>query len=150
MRAGWLRWALVALLVGALYLHTGRALGRLSASRTLRQVEAVSRLAIERGEAPRGLFDLNLDLLTKAAARDPTDVAIAMNRGSQYLLSGRFEAAIAAYRGALGLEPRPEIYLNLGRALALAGRTTEATTAIDTAIALNPKLIAEGNRILGR
>ena len=82
----------------------------------------------------------NLELLRRAGELDPAEIAIVVGRGSQYLLLRRPDAAIGAYRQALTLEPRPEIYLNLGRAQQMAGRNEEAQASFDEAVRLDPHL----------
>lgn len=121
---------------------------RLRTAVTLQQIELASRAVLARGEAPKAFFDVNLARLARAAEWDPANVGVPLNRGTQYLLSGRPEAAIAAYREALALDARPEVYLNLGRALMMGGRREEATAALDTAVKLSPPLADAREQIL--
>jgi tetratricopeptide (TPR) repeat protein len=136
-------WIAVPLLALALLGQTLRLRDRLTAARILRQVEVFSMAAIERGEMPRGLVPANLELLRRAAPLDPTQVGIPIARGTQYLLLGNGASAAQSYRQALKLEPRPEIYLNLGRALAAAGETEEARRNFRLALRLDPRLDLE-------
>jgi O-antigen ligase len=124
-------------------------LDRLRASVILSRVELASHAVIQRGEAPRNFFEVNLAALERAAQLDPANVAVPLSRGSQYLISGRPAAAIAAYRDALALDPRPEVYLNLGRALALDGQGKAAEEAVLTAMRLSPLLTKTATEILG-
>lgn len=133
-------WVVLPLLLLALLAQTGRMRDRLLASRMLRQVELLSMAALARGEMPRGLVPANLELLRRAAALDPREVGVPIARGTQYLLVRNGSSAAAAYRDALELEPRPEIHLNLGRALALAGDLEEARRHFHTAVLLDPHL----------
>jgi tetratricopeptide (TPR) repeat protein len=133
-------WVVVPLLALALAAQTGRLRDRLLAGRMLRQVELLSMAVLARGEMPRGLIPANLELLRRASALDPAQVGTPIARGTQYLLLGNFNQAAAAYREALELEPRPEVYLNLGRALALGGDRQEARRYFQTAVRLDPKL----------
>lgn len=135
-----LAWVAVLLLVLALLAQTGRLRDRLTAGRMLRQVELVSMAMIARGEVSRRLVSGNLELLRRAAALDPTEVGIPIARGTQYLLLGNGSSAAAAYGDALELEPRPEVHLNLGRALVLAGETEKAREQFRLALRLDPTL----------
>ena len=135
-----LAWAVVALLVLALLAQTGRLRDRLTAGRMLRQVELVSMAMLQRNQFPRAILSRNLEILRRAAALDPAHVGIPIARGSQYFLLGNGSSAAAAYREALELEPRPEVHLNLGRALALAGDTEEAREHFRLAMKLDPNL----------
>lgn len=136
-----LAWVLVALLILALAAQTGRLRDRLTAGRMLRQVELVSMALLQRGQMPRAFLSKNLEILRRASALDPTQVGIPIARGSQYFLLRNGSAAAAAYRQALELEPRPEIHLNLGRALAMAGDAEEARKHFRLAMKLDPNLV---------
>lgn len=134
-----LAWVLLAALGVALLGQTVRWRERILAARMLRQAEEVTMVVVA-GRAPRGLLGGNLELLRRAAALDPVEVGIPIARGSQHYLLGSSGAAVAAYRQALELEPRPEIYLNLGRAELAAGRLEEARRAFRLAVRLDSKL----------
>jgi Flp pilus assembly protein TadD len=133
-------WVVVPLLVLALLFQTGRMRDRLLASRMLRQVELLSMAVLARGEMPRGLIPSNLELLRRASVLDRTEVGIPVARGTQYLLLRNGDSAAAAYREALTLEPRPEIHLNLGRALLMAGDREGARRELGLAMRLDPHL----------
>ena len=135
-----LAWVAVALLVLALLAQTGRLRDRLIAGRILRQVELISMAMIARAEMPPQLLSKNLEMLRRASALDPTQVGIPIARGTQYLLLGNGSSAAAAYGDALKLEPRPEVHLNLGRALVMAGRMEEAREQFRIALRLDPNL----------
>lgn len=135
-----LAWVVVLLLALALLAQSGRLRDRLLADRMLRQVELLSMAALARGELPRGLLPANLELLRRAAVLDPVQVGIPIARGTQYLLLGNGTSAARAYREALALEPRPEVYLNLGRALASTGQADEAREQFRIAVRLDPRL----------
>jgi tetratricopeptide (TPR) repeat protein len=141
---GWRRWLLVGALAAATLLQARRGLDRLMAGRLLRAAEART-VAATRVPAAQGiaLLEGNLSLLRRAGELDPAEIAIVVGRGSQYLLLRRPDAAIGAYRQALALEPRPEIYLNLGRAQRLAGRYEEARASFATAVQLDPNLASQ-------
>lgn len=135
-----LAWVVLPLLALALLAQTGRMRDRLLASRMLRQVELLSMAALSRGEMPRGLVPANLEMLRRAAALDRTEVGVPVARGTQYLLLGNGDQAAAAYLAALDLEPRPEIHLNLGRALLMAGDQEGARREFRLALRLDPHL----------
>lgn len=139
-RGSLLVWVVVPLLALALVFQTGRMRDRLTASRVLRQVELLSMAVISRGEMPRGLVPANLELLRRASVLDRTEVGIPVARGTQYLLMRNGDQAAAAYREALELEPRPEIHLNLGRALLMAGDREGARRELRLAVRLDPQL----------
>jgi tetratricopeptide (TPR) repeat protein len=131
---------LTVLLLLALAGQTVRWRDRMTASRLLANAEALT-LAVAAGQIPpRALAD-NLAALRRAAALDPVQVAIPIARGSQYYLLGRAEPAEQAYLEALRLEPKPEVYLDLGRAQWLAGRKEEALRNFGLAVRLDPQLI---------
>lgn len=139
------RWGLVVLLALALGAQGHRAWRLLTASRILRAVERVSVALASRGRAAAPLLAHNLDLLARAERLDGANAALRLARGSQLLLLHRPEEALAAYRAALELEPRAEIYLNLGRALRALGRQAEADEASRKARLLHPGLIEAGS-----
>jgi tetratricopeptide (TPR) repeat protein len=121
--------------------QTARWRNRMTASRLLAQVEALSVAVVRSGQPPpERMITTNLITLRAAAALDPVEVGIPIARGTQYLLLSRLDPAIEAYRAALALEPRSEGYLNLGRAQWLAGRTDEAKQNFAVAVRLDPWL----------
>ena len=79
----------------------------------------------------------------RAARLDPLDVGVPLTTGSHYLLLGNTAAAIESYQRGLAVEPRSELYLNLARALALAGRRDEAVARAADAVTLDPTVAAE-------
>ena len=140
MKGRLLVWPLVAVLALALAAQTVRWRSRLEAGRLLARVESLSMAVARQGKAPRRLLQANLEALRRAAALDPVEVGVPIARGSQHLLFGSPEAAIEPYRAAAALEPRPEIYLNLGRAEWLARRPEEARRDFALALRLDPRL----------
>jgi tetratricopeptide (TPR) repeat protein len=134
-----LAWALAALLALAVAGQVWRAGNRLEANRILHQVEQVS--VATAGRAPAALYWANVKLLRRAAYHDPADSRILLALGGQYLLLGRPEEAIEAYRVALAVEPRPEIYLNLGRAQAILGDREAARESFRRAALLDRRLL---------
>ncbi|HEY0510700.1 MAG TPA: O-antigen ligase family protein [Thermoanaerobaculia bacterium] len=137
--AAFLALVLAAALVG----QTMRWHDRATGSRLLRRVELLSLAAASAGQAPPALLAANLDDLRRAAPLDPVEVGIPIARGTQYYLLGRPEAAERSYEEALRLEPRPEGYLNLGRAQWQGGRKEEAMRSFGVAVQLDPLLARE-------
>ena len=131
---------LSVLLLLALAGQTVRWRDRMTARRLLANAEALT-LAVAAGQIPpRALAD-NLEALRQAAALDAVQVGIPIARGSQYLLMSRPEPAEQAYLEALRLEPKSEIYLDLGRAQWMAGRREEALRNFALAVRLDPGLV---------
>ena len=137
-----LLWPLAALLALALVGQMVRWRARLTAGHLLAQVEALTMAAMHQGSAPRGLLHANLDALKQAAALNPVEVGVPIARGTQYLVFGDPDLAIESYQEAAALEPRPEIYLNLGRAELSAKRPDEARRSFAIAVRLDPHLAA--------
>ena len=132
----WAAVALVALALAGQWVRTDR---RLEAARILRQVEQIS-VAVA-GRVPPTLYWANLKLLERARRLDPADSRIPLAAGGQYLLLGRTGEAIEAYREALAVAPRAEIYLNLGRAQAIAGDVEAARESFRRAVLLDRRLL---------
>ncbi len=135
-----LGWLLAALVVVALVLQGNRWRDRLLGSALLRQVELVSISAASSGHAPGNLLPAHLELLRRAAELDPSEVGIPIARGSQFLLFGDPRAALPEYRAALALQPKPEIYADLGRAYLASGDLDEARRNFRLAVRLDPTL----------
>jgi O-antigen ligase len=135
-----LGWLLAALVVVALVLQGNRWRDRLLGSAMLRQVELVSISAATSGHAPGNLLPAHLELLRRAADLDPSEVGIPIARGSQFLLFGDPRAALPEYRAALALQPKPEIYTDLGRAYLASGDLDEARRNFRLAVRLDPTL----------
>jgi O-antigen ligase len=136
-----LGWAVVALLAAALALQTVRTRQLLRASRVLNAVERTTVQVASRGRLPPTLLWANLRLLREAAELDPASAAVHVAAGSQHLLLEQPDEAAAEYRLALALEPRPEAWLNLGRAQAAGGDDEAALASWTAAVRLDPRLI---------
>jgi tetratricopeptide (TPR) repeat protein len=136
-------WPVAAFLALGLVGQTLRWRDRATASRLLREVEVVTMTAMSTRQLSEPLLFRNLEVLRAAAAKDPVEVGIPIARGTQYLLLRRNDAAIRAYEDAVALEPRPEAYLNLGRALWFSGRRDEARPYFEQAVRLDPRVAAE-------
>jgi tetratricopeptide (TPR) repeat protein len=142
-RPAWLPWLAAGLAALALVAHTGRAQDRLAASKQLRVVKVVSEQMAGAGRAVDQLMAGNFRLLRDAERRDPSELGVATALAGQYMLLEQYDQAIAEYRELLEREPRPEIYLNLGRALRESGRDDEARDAFEKAVRLAPGLRSE-------
>lgn len=134
---------LMAALLFALGAQTVRWQRRMVASRVVQQVEMLSQAAVAYGQAPVRLMQDNLGKLDRVAAFDPVLVDLPLARGTQYLFLAQPEEALRWYRAAQELEPRPETYLNIGRALWLLGRQEEARSAFATAVRLDWTLASQ-------
>jgi tetratricopeptide (TPR) repeat protein len=140
---GLLAYGLVALIAAALVVQTGRLRSRIQAGQLLRRVEARTYEAVVTGRLPFEVASANQADLDRAAGLDPLEVGIPLAYGSQYLLMQQPDSAIELYRRALEIEPRPEIYLNLGRAELQSGRIAEARDHFKTALALDPSFFSQ-------
>ena len=130
-------WLLCPLLGAALMLEIGRASRLLRASRVAAVVKNVTITASERGRLSRQLLQNNLELLRVTEPLSPVEVALPIARGGQYLLLERPQAAIRAYRQALEIEPRGEVYAHLGRAYLKLGDRASAEDSFRTAMILD-------------
>jgi O-antigen ligase len=135
-----LAWAALAVLILALGFQTVRLRDRLLASSLLRGAETRTLAAAATGRIASTVLQENLLDLERAARLDPVEVGIPLARGSQFLLMRRADAALESYERALALEPRPEIYLNRGRARLLAGQAAAAGEDFALAARLDPAL----------
>lgn len=135
-------WAalLCMLLLLALGWQAQRGFHRLAASGVLARAEVELLATARRGRGPLAVLQANTFNLEQAARWDPLEVGIPLTLGSYQLLMRNTESAYHSYQAALALEPRPELYLNLGRALRALNRLDEAQGMTDLALKLNPYL----------
>lgn len=133
-------WIVLILLVVTLAGQLRLTISRLGSSRALNRVELRSKAALTAGRSSRILFAENLQVLRRAAELDPLEPGVPIARGTQHLLLGSPEAAEEAYLDALRLEPRAEIYLNLGRAQLMAKTPEAARKSFGTAVTIDPTL----------
>jgi tetratricopeptide (TPR) repeat protein len=141
MKGRLLAWPLLALLLAGLAMQTLRWRDRLLASQLINQVEAIAVAAAGAGPgALARVLPFEMAALRRAGEADPVAVEVPLSRGSLLLLARRPDEAIAAYRGALALEPHPEIYLHLGDAQLAAGQLAEARRSYQIALLLDPWL----------
>lgn len=145
-------WPLIVLLGVALFFTARRAEERLRGSRQLNTAEAITLQTSLQGRVDGRVLQRSLEILRQTEKLLPTEVAVPVARGGQYLLLQRPKAAIRAYRQALDFERRGEIYANLGRALVLAGELEKARNAFRVAVLLDhnlaPALQQERERLL--
>ncbi|MCP3962901.1 MAG: hypothetical protein GY719_34105 [bacterium] len=147
-------WVLVPVLAVCLVLQLGRTGRKWQASRLLEAVKRVTVQASQRGRISRRVLERNVAALRRAEELDPVEVALPIARGGQYLLLERPEAAVRAYEKARDLEPRGELYAQLGRAHLKLGDGAAAERAFRTAVVLDhnqmKNLHGYLNRGLGR
>ncbi len=135
---------LTALLAVTLTVQAVRWHDAALANRLLGSVQRLSVAMVATRQAPPQIVAENLAALRQAAPLDPVQVGIPITRGGQYLFFlDRPEEAEQAYQEALRLEPRPEIYMGLGKAQWLGGRREEAVRNFGVALRLNPFLARE-------
>lgn len=128
---------LVLVLVG----QTVRSKDRIDSSKRVRVVEVVTARAVSSsGEMPRQILGGNLRLLREARTLNPADVKVPAALATQHLLAGSPRRAVDVYEEAIALEARPELYLNLGRALLAVGERERAVEAFTDAVRLAPRL----------
>jgi len=140
---GWLGLVATALVLAALFAQISRGRALVGANQRLRAVEVTSLGAARQGKRAEPLLLANLSVLREAERMDPADVALRVARGSVYFLLGRMEQAVSSYEDALRLEPRPEIYFNIGRAKLALGDHGAADTAFARAVRIDPRLAKE-------
>lgn len=128
----------LALLVAALVLR--QSANRWRSSLLAVEVQSESYRTAATGRPTRAVLMRNLGLIAKAETLDPANAMLPMLRGSQHLMLRDPHAAIRAYRESLALEPRAEIYNNLGRAYLMAGDEDQAAAHFETAIKLDRHL----------
>jgi tetratricopeptide (TPR) repeat protein len=139
--ARWLAWGVVLLLAAGLALETERARRLMRASRLLNAAERTTVALAARGRLPGALLWANLRLLREAEELDPASVGVVVAAAGQQLLLDRPQEAVATYRRALALEPRPEVWINLGRAQWAAGERDEALASWTAAVRLDRRLL---------
>jgi len=83
----------------------------------------------------------NLEGLLALERRCSPDVDLSMMAGANAMVLGRSELAVAAYRRALAVEGRPEVYLALGLAQLAAQRKGEAIDSLTLAARFNPYVL---------
>ncbi len=131
-------WVVFPCLLATLVGQSIRGAHWISASQTLKAVEARTIEVVTLGRAPTQLLHANVVELERAARLNPGDVGVLIALGSQYLVMRVPDTALETYRRALRLEPRPEIYLNIGRAYLMEGKRAEARRNFRVALRLSP------------
>jgi len=137
------RLAALAFVLLALFAQSVRMRRLVGANQRLRAVELTSLAAARQGQRAEPLLLANLAVLRDAERMDPAEVGLRVARGSVYFLLGRMDQAISGYEAALRLEPRPEIYFNIGRARLAQGDPVAANVALARAVRIDPKLTKE-------
>lgn len=137
------RWLAPALLAGLLVAHGQTSLHRLRAQRLLWSVETRTITLLQTRSLTRQQIAAHLNALADAEQLDPGEVGIPSAIGGQYFLLGQTKAARLAYRRARELEPRPEIFLNLGKLRLMDRQRGAAVKLMARAVALDPSLARE-------
>lgn len=148
----------VLLLLFVLWRHGQASVERWRASRDVAQVEALTlRLSAEGHLARKPLdprvvrwMDTGLEVLRQANLRDPVEISVPIAEAALYSLLDRPQAAIRAYERALRIEPRPEIFANLGRTRLRLGDGEGARQEFRRAVLLNHNLAKEFRPYLDR
>lgn len=135
-----LRVAVPVLFLAAFGLHLRQAGGIVRAQRLLQAVESRTVAMLRAGNLQRPLLLSHVKALEDAKRLDPGEVAIRVAEGSEHFLLGDLTRARAAYEAALALEPRPEIYLNLGKVYLAAGELGRAQEQFARAVKGDPHL----------
>jgi tetratricopeptide (TPR) repeat protein len=134
-------WIVLPLLAALSWWSAARGFDRLRASATLQAAEQQgARIAAQMsslGPQARPLITRNLQALRAVQEMAPADARIPLAIGSHYLLLENASSATEWYRRALEVEPRAEIYLNLGRAALVAGERDAALGHFRTAVQLD-------------
>jgi tetratricopeptide (TPR) repeat protein len=137
-RKRWPALALTALLVLALLGQGVRGWHRLQSSVLVRFVQQQG-MALGSARPPGGLVRAELQVLRQAHRRAPATIEPLAFEGDLLLLAGRLDEAVAAYRRAVALEPRAEVFFNWGLALWSQGRVDEAVVQLRRGVALGPR-----------
>lgn len=141
MIRGWLLGVVLALvLVWAIAFQWQRSRERLTADRTLQQVELRVAQDVQRGTVRPELLRQQVEMLRTLWLLDPTGYGIPLAAGSHYLVLGEPRSAIRWYERAWALQARPEIALNLSRAWFAEGDRDEAERYMDRVRVLDPQL----------
>jgi lipopolysaccharide biosynthesis regulator YciM len=140
MRRQHASWAAAALVLLALVAQTHRAHDRLLASKTLLRAEQETLASSATGHLDPIVLRTNLARLRQAERWDPTEVRIPIAIGTMHLLLHHPRDAVDAYRAALKVEERYEIYQNLAEAQHRAGDAAGARQSEQTALKLAPFL----------
>jgi predicted Zn-dependent protease len=114
--------AITALVAASLLFGAGK--DRVGAQRLVQTAESVALESERRGSMPPRALELGLDLLRRAEMLDPAEVSVEITRGGLFMVGGRSQAAERAYRRALEMENRAEVWINLAR-MRLAGGDRE-------------------------
>jgi len=137
------RWLAPGLMAALLLAHGQFSLHRLRAQRLLWSVETRTIALLQARSLTRQQIAAHLNALADARDLDPGEVGIPAAIGGQHFLLGQTEAAIEAYERADRIEPRPEIFLNLGKLALLEERRERAIEYFVRAVALDPWLKLE-------
>lgn len=135
-----LGWLLVVLTAATLVFQTNRGRDKMAASKELLRVEQETIASSATGQLDPNLLRTHLAKLKEAAEQDPTEARIPIAIGTMHLLLKNPNEAVDAYRHALTVEERYEIYQNLAEAQRRAGDLAGARESAETAVKLAPFL----------
>ena len=94
-------------------------------------------------EVRRSIARANIGALRRCEGRYPADINLYMLLGANYQIVEEWEAAIEVYETALGIDRRPEVYLNLGMCRMQVDQTERAMEAFVIACAFAPRMLDE-------
>jgi cytochrome c-type biogenesis protein CcmH/NrfG len=135
---------LLPLVLGVLvFAQIRRGSELLQAQRLLYSVERRTMAMLRSGELEPAKMRAHLQALADARELDPAEVAVPVLEGSQYLMLGELEPALAAYLTAKRLEPRPEILINLGKICNSKREHKRTLHFFSLAVLLDAQLIRE-------
>lgn len=137
----WLRFGAVAAALLLVVVVSVRGEAMLRADLTLNRAERGTESMLASGRIDRLVLRQRIEQLQRATREAPYDSRLPLVVGSHYLLLGDAAQAESWYRRALDIEPRPEIYLNLGRALTAEHKQEEGAEALQAAVDLEPSLL---------
>jgi len=113
-------------------------------NRVEKEAQATTIRALDLGSyRSASIARVTIDRLNRCAESWPTDVGGLMILAANQQILGRPDQAAQTYQSALIYDKRPELYLNLGLALAQAGRRDEARTALIRAAVFAPAMADE-------
>jgi tetratricopeptide (TPR) repeat protein len=137
-------WIVAVLGVALTWSSFQRAQERLRANLMLGFAEAqgaqIAAQVDQLGPELRPMISATIQTLRQVLPLAPADSRLPLAIGSHYLMLGNTTDATEWYRRAHELEPRPEIYLNLGRAAHLAGDRETALESFRNAVAIDVNL----------
>lgn len=87
----------------------------------------------------RGRYEEAAEQFLTVVTLDDTNLRGLSNAATSYMMAGRFDLALPAYRRAIEVQPDPRTYVNLGLMHYYLGNYDGAIDALRIAISLNPR-----------